>query len=122
MRKKVFLPSAWFTMPGECDQSHRRRAKHNGLCPGCLGKNYRNPYPGKRTEHYTYDYAGNITSTTDANGGTITYRYNSMGQVHEVIDQEGTGSFSTAMKKAAGKCRLAGMEMLSDITIPSMER
>ena len=45
------------------------------------------------TEHYTYDYAGNITSTTDANGGTITYRYNSMGQVHEVIDQEGNGEF-----------------------------
>ena len=36
--------------------------------------------------------------------------------------RKGTESFSTAMKKAAGKCRLTEMEMLSDITIPSMER
>ena len=40
-------------------------------------------------EWYTYDYAGNITSTTDANGGTITYHYNSLGQVSEITDQEG---------------------------------
>ena len=38
-------------------------------------------------------HSNNITSTTDVNGGTITYRYNSMGQVHEVIDQEGNGEF-----------------------------
>ena len=35
------------------------------------------------------DYAGHITSTTDANGGVITYRYNSQGKVCEIIDQEG---------------------------------
>ncbi len=40
-------------------------------------------------EGYTYDFAGNITSTTDANGGVITYRYNSQGLVCEIIDQEG---------------------------------
>ena len=36
---------------------------------------------GKNGELSYYDYAGNITSTTDANGNTITYNYNSLGQV-----------------------------------------
>jgi len=40
-------------------------------------------------QRYTYDYAGNVTGTTDANGGVITYRYNSQGRVCEIIDQEG---------------------------------
>lgn len=32
---------------------------------------------------------GNVTSTRDANGGVITYRYNSQGKVCEITDQEG---------------------------------
>ena len=39
-------------------------------------------------------YAGNITGAEDANGGIVTYRYNSLGQVYEITDQEGnTESF-----------------------------
>ena len=49
--------------------------------------------PEGGVERYAYDYAGNITSTTDANGGTITYRYNSQGQVSEITDQEGNSEY-----------------------------
>ncbi len=49
--------------------------------------------PEGGVERYTYDYAGNVTSTTDANGGTITYSYNSMGQVYQVTDQEGNDEY-----------------------------
>ena len=41
----------------------------------------------------TYDHAENITSTTDANGGTITYAYNSMGRVYQTTDQEGFSEY-----------------------------
>jgi len=44
---------------------------------------------GNALESYTYDNAGNITSTTDANGGTITYQYNSFGELYEIMDQDG---------------------------------
>ena len=44
-------------------------------------------------ERYTYDCAGNITSTTDANGVTIIYSYNSMGQVCRIMDQEGNSEY-----------------------------
>ena len=40
-------------------------------------------------EGYTYDFAGNVTGTRDANGGVITYRYNSQGKVCEITDQGG---------------------------------
>ncbi len=46
-------------------------------------------YSSLTKEGYTYGHAGQITSTTDANGGVITYRYNSQGKVCETIDQEG---------------------------------
>ena len=49
--------------------------------------------PEGGTERYTYDHAGNITSTTDANGGTITYSYNSMGKVYQVTNQEGCSEY-----------------------------
>lgn len=45
--------------------------------------------PDGSTESYTYDYAGNITSTTDGNGGTITYEYNTLNQLSKITDQEG---------------------------------
>ncbi len=48
--------------------SYRRRAKHNGICFGCMGRITEIHTPEGGTERYTYDYAGNITSTTDANG------------------------------------------------------
>ena len=44
-------------------------------------------------EHYAYDCAGNITGATDANGNTITYRYNSFGQVCEIRDPEGHSEY-----------------------------
>jgi len=44
---------------------------------------------GNALESYTYDNAGNITSTTDANGGTITCQYNSFGELCEIMDQDG---------------------------------
>ena len=49
--------------------------------------------PEGGVEHYTYDYAGNITGATDANGNTITYRYNSFGQVWEIRDPEGHSEY-----------------------------
>ena len=49
--------------------------------------------PEGGVEHYTYDYAGNITGTTDANGNSITYRYNSFGQVWEIRDPEGHSEY-----------------------------
>ena len=49
--------------------------------------------PEGGVEHYAYDCAGNITGTTDANGNTITYRYNSFGQVWEIRDPEGHSEY-----------------------------
>ena len=49
--------------------------------------------PEGGVEHYAYDCAGNITGTTDANGNTITYRYNSFGQACEIRDSEGHSEY-----------------------------
>ena len=48
---------------------------------------------GQNGRDYNFHYAGNITSTTDANGGKITYFYNSIGQVYQVTDQEGASEY-----------------------------
>lgn len=58
-----------------------------------IGKNCSNNNSRGQCWKYTYDYAGNITSTTDANGGTIEYFYNSLGQVCEIKDQEGNSEY-----------------------------
>lgn len=42
---------------------------------------------GKPNQSYTYDYAGNVTSTTDGNGNKIQYHFNSMNQLKEIVDQ-----------------------------------
>ncbi|WP_080031010.1 RHS repeat domain-containing protein [Clostridium sp. VAP51] len=42
--------------------------------------------PEGNVEKYTYNYAGNITSTTDCNDGTIEYFHNSLGQVCKIKD------------------------------------
>ena len=40
-------------------------------------------------EKFTYDYGGNVTSTTDGNGNTIQYQYNSLNKLGKIIDQQG---------------------------------
>lgn len=40
-------------------------------------------------EGYEYNFAGLAAKTTDGNGNSVQYRYNSMGKVRERIDQLG---------------------------------
>ena len=40
-------------------------------------------------EYYAYDYAGNMTSSTDGEGHTTQYEYNVAGQVRAIIDPTG---------------------------------
>jgi YD repeat-containing protein len=41
--------------------------------------------PGPKTNEYTYDLGGNLTSFTDA-GGTVAYVYNGVNNVTQIIE------------------------------------
>ena len=40
-------------------------------------------------EYYAYDYAGNMTSSTDGEGRTTRYEYNRAGKISAIVDPTG---------------------------------
>jgi len=52
---------------------------------GLMGKIINITEPDGTNIKYDYDYAGNLVSTTDGNGNTTRYTYNSLNLLSEII-------------------------------------